>query len=385
MIRNKSRVILLTALFFTLIFAPYVQAAYEIGFTGLPTTTQSIIGHTEDDLIQVYDESGKYIFSTCMGLSEGDRYINEENNEYRVIKVDGKRGTAKLLGKVDLLGGEGTVSSLTPLALTQGNDNKKVAIYHTHSAESYEPGPPFQTDRGEIYEVGDILSSQFEKRGVQVQKSDNTFLPHDGGAYERSRRTAAELLQQQPDALLDVHRDAIPRPQEYLTNLNGEEMSKVRLVVGRQNPKMATNDQMAKRIKAIADERYPGLIKGIFYAKGKYNQDLSARALLLEFGTHVTTKEQAERSTAALVDSIYTVLYGAGTTTGGGGKGTDRAQGSAGISSLVWIIGAIVVVGLGFLFLNEGGIGGVSKRLKNFSGEEFANVLGRRRRKKDKK
>lgn len=384
MTRNKIRLVFLTTLFFLFVFTPYALAAYEIGFTGLPAAVKSIIGHTEDDLVEVYDENGKYIFASCMGVSEGDRYIDEDNTEYRVTKVNGKRATARSLGKVDLLGGDGTVSSLTPLV--QAQDNRKIAIYHTHSAESYKPGPPFRTNRGEIYEVGDMLARQCEQKGIQVIKSENTFLPHDGGAYERSRRTAAELVRQQPDAVFDIHRDAIPRAQEYLTNVKGEEMSKVRLVVGRENPKMATNEQMARRLKAIADKKYPGLVKGIYYANGKYNQDLSARALLLEFGTHVTTKEQAERSTAALADSIYTLLYGAGSTTGGGGAGTNRSLGGAGWRSLIWVIGAVVVVGLGFLFLNEGGAGGVSKRLKNFTGEEFANVLGRRtRRKRDKK
>ena len=34
--------------------------------------------------------------------------------------------------------------------------------------------------------------------------------PHDAMAYDRSRRTAAELLKKNPIALLDIHRDAVP-------------------------------------------------------------------------------------------------------------------------------------------------------------------------------
>ncbi|AZR72756.1 hypothetical protein BBF96_04725 [Anoxybacter fermentans] len=369
-------------LIFLLNLVQPVFAANDIGnlTTSLKDLTTSFIGHTENDIVEVYDEKGKYIFSTCMGVSVGDRYINEANEEYEVIKVEGKRGIAKFLGKVDLLesiGLAGSVSELPPLVQGQKNKRKKIAIYHTHSAESYIPGPAFKT-RGEIYDVGAALKQQFEKRGITTIQSKRSFLPHDGGAYERSRGTAIELLRQGPDAIFDIHRDAIPRAEEYLTNVKGKKISKVRLVVGRQNPNMRPNDQMARRLKAIADKKYPGLIRGIFYAKGKYNQDLSPRALLLEFGTHVTTKEQAEASTAMIADSIYTMLYGAGTA------GTDRAMSSAGWKNLLLLIGITVIAVVIYLILNEDGLSGILERLKKFSGEEFANVLGRYKRSKQK-
>lgn len=342
----------------------------------------SFVGHTEDDLVEVYDEDGNYIFSSCLGIFEGDRYINEDNQEYEVIRVDEDRAICKSLGTVDLLAGEkllGSVLDLPPLVQKGEDKNKEIGMYHTHSAESYKPGPAFKTPRGQIYQVGDVLKKELEKKGVKVLQSDETFLPHDGGAYERSRPICADLVKKQPDAIFDVHRDAIPRASEYLSKVKGEEISQVRLVVGRQNPKREPNEQMAKRLKAIADEKYPGLIKGIFYAKGKYNQELSSRCLLLEMGTHVTTDAQAKASASMLADSITTMLYGAGGTTGGGEAGTKRAQSNAGWKNVIWIVLAVVVGGAAFLFLNEGGLSGVSGRLKEFTGEEFANVLGRKK------
>ena len=91
---------------------------------------------------------------------------------------------------------------------------------------------------------------------------------------------------------------------EYLANVNGTEMSQIRLVVGRQNQNREANLEYAKRIKAIADERYPGLVKGIFHARGNYNQDLGPRMILLEFGTHVTSLEHALRSVEPMADVI---------------------------------------------------------------------------------
>ncbi len=385
----NKRFLLLFILCFgiVLIFPQSVYANYEIG-TNLSDILQIKpgSGHTEDDIVEVYDEDGNYIFASCMGISVGDRYINEENNEYEVTLVKEDRATAKFVQKVNLTQKEGfitTLRDLNPFFMAQSKE-KKIGIYHTHSAESYKPGPVFK-EKGEIYDVGRMLKEQLENRGCTVIQSQESFLPHDGGAYERSRATCTSLVKQRPDAIFDIHRDAIPRAKEYTASVGGQDLSKVRIVVGRQNPQREANDQLAKRLKAVCDEKYPGLCKGIFYANGKYNQDLSASCLLLEFGTHVTTKEQAQKSTEEMSDCIYTTLFGASTAAGGGKPATDRAMNSAGWKNLFWIAGIVVIGGGAFLFLNEGGLSGVSKRLKEFGGEEFANVLGREKKKKKSK
>ena len=376
-------IIVLVVIFFAVQPA---EALIEIGndtpadnlSTSLPDLSKKFIGHTEEDVVKVYDKDGNHIFSSCMGVHVGDRYINEANKEYKVIKIDGDRGVAEFVKDVDLMADIGftatSIADLPPLAAK--DDKKMIGLYHTHSAESYTPGPAFtENQKGEIYSVGETLKKQFEKKGIEVVQSEKSFLPHDGAAYDRSRPTAKQLVQKGPAAVFDVHRDAIPRPEEYLKEVNGEKVSQVRLVVGRQNPNREPNDKMAKRLKAVADEKYPGLIKGIFYAKGKYNQDLSPKALLLEFGTHVTQKDQAQKSTTMMADSINTMLFGANA-----GQGTDRAIGNAGWRNALIVLGVVIAAIIGFLFLNEGGISGVSNRLKEFSGEEFANMLGRRKR-----
>lgn len=86
-------------------------------------------------------------------------------------------------------------------------------------------------------------------------------------AYERSRRTIIDLVKQQPEAVFDVHRDAVP-PQVYSTTINGQEVSKVQLVVGKYGPTGKQIEDYALQIKAEADKKYQGLVKGIFFAKG---------------------------------------------------------------------------------------------------------------------
>ena len=115
--------------------------------------------------------------------------------------------------------------------------------------------------------MGHALKDELEKYGITVVYSEETFLPHDAGAYRRSRATAEELIKDQPDALFDVHRDAIP-VEHYETEIDGEETSKVRLFVGRNNPNADVNKAFAQKIKAVADKKYPGLIKDIFIGMG---------------------------------------------------------------------------------------------------------------------
>ena len=71
-------------------------------------------------------------------------------------------------------------------------------------------------------------------------------------------------------------------------------MVQIQLVVGRQNQNQAANQEFAEKLKAVADEKYPGLVKGIFAAKGNYNQDMMPTSILIEVSTHENEKEAAQ-------------------------------------------------------------------------------------------
>ena len=80
------------------------------------------------------------------------------------------------------------------------------------------------------------------------------------------------------------------QPEPYLQEINGKEVAKCMIVVGRQNPKMESNLEFARQPKDEVDGTYPGLIKGIFMGNADFNQDLFDRALLLELGTEKLLK-----------------------------------------------------------------------------------------------
>ena len=73
-------------------------------------------------------------------------------------------------------------------------------MYSTHSDESYVPsdGESSKLEDAGIYDVGEALAKSFEESGIEVVYSKETFHPHDAGAYRRSRRTAEELLKDDP-------------------------------------------------------------------------------------------------------------------------------------------------------------------------------------------
>ncbi|MCF6095873.1 stage II sporulation protein P [Thermovorax subterraneus] len=347
-----------------------------------------------DGYFTIYDEkTNKKIFATARMIHIGDQYLDEKNNLYEIVRVEGDKGYAVLKEKIDL----GRVLKELQLSNHQSamstsyyaEQKRTVAIYHTHSDESYVPtdGKASIPYNGGIFKVGKALKKALEERGITVLHSERPHDPHDAAAYERSRRTAMELLKQNPDAILDIHRDAVPA-EEYTGQVNGQPVAKVQLVVGRQNPQMKTINNFAWQIKAVADKKYPGLIKGIFYGKGNYNQDLFPRTILIEAGTYTNYREKAQDGVQILADVIATTLYGTDyqkKAAPGGGSTTQvpRERGSA----LRSMLGIVVVGALGFIgymLISTGGWKELSSKIGRFMGTEFANFLGNiRRDKKD--
>lgn len=341
------------------------------------------------------DGNGELLTHIAADVEAGDEYIDQGNRLFKVVSVD----EASLTATVELAGEE-PMLSLTALEIGRTAQTKSVGIYVTHSDEAYEDGDGASSiDSGwtGIHDVAWALGESLEEMGVEVLFDPSVHLPHDAGAYRRSRATAVELLKQGPSALIDVHRDGIPDASEYTTEVDGEEMTQVRLLVGRSNPNSAANREFAKKLKAAADSEYPGLIKDIFIGKGNYNQELMPQSILLEFGTHTSNKEEVLRSTELMADVLHTVLFG----TGGSGAATqnpsqsgqgDEAQGEnvtgtpqgaqndgggSGVATgIAWIVGIAVLGVIAFAVISSGSLKAVPERLKRFSSELTGGVVG---------
>lgn len=343
------------------------------------------------------DGNGELLTHIAADVEAGDEYIDQGNRLFKVVSVD----EASLTATVELAGEE-PMLSLTALEIGRTAQTKSVGIYVTHSDEAYEDGDGASSiDSGwtGIHDVAWALGESLEEMGVEALFDPSVHLPHDAGAYRRSRATAVELLKQGPSALIDVHRDGIPDASEYTTEVDGEEMTQVRLLVGRSNPNSAANREFAKKLKAAADSEYPGLIKDIFIGKGNYNQELMPQSILLEFGTHTSNKEEVLRSTELMADVLHTVLFG----TGGSGAATqnpsqsgqgDEAQGEnvtgtpqgaqqedggSGVATgIAWIVGIVVLGAIAFAVISSGSLKAVPERLKRFSSELTGGVVGKK-------
>lgn len=329
------------------------------------------------------ERTEKEIFITARAVNVKDQYLNENNELYEIVRVSGDTAYAKFLEKVELQSfiskaeAEETIETLKP------QNTRSIAIYHTHSDESYIPtdGESSIKYKGGIFKVGETFAQALEEKGIKAIHSYQSHDPHDAMAYKRSRNTAVELLKKGPDAIIDVHRDAVP-PEVYNGNVKGKPIAKMQLVVGRQNPQIQSIDNFAKQIKANADKQYPGLVKGIFYGQGAYNQDLFPRAILIEAGTYTNPREHAQEGIRLMADVIATTIYGPGYYKKPASKATTKVprENQTAFRGSFWIIG-VFAIGLGiFLAVSTGGIKELSSKVKGFVGSEFSSFLGKRKK-----
>ncbi len=345
--------------------------------------------HQTGFVVTIKDKGGSIVSMAARGVVRGDEIINAEGYHYRVAQVKGSEAKAELLGKdKEFLAYCDYFDKLEiPASVSAAARNKVVGIYHSHSDESYMPtdGTASIPFKGGIYKVGQTLVSRLRNENVKVDYDKTPHDPHDNNAYYRSRRTAARLMKSNPVALIDVHRDGIPDPQYYRREISNEDVARLRLVVGRQNPHMSANLDFAKKMMAYANKTHPGIVKEIFMAKGNYNQDLMPTALLIETGTYTNSRQEAANGVALFAEAIPTVL-GISTAPGGGAGGRINLTTGAGPArsggawkALAWILGIALLAGGAFVIVSSGSLGMAKRRVSSFMDREFPGFSGPRK------
>lgn len=351
----------------------------------------------EDALSVVLDASGAKLFTFYGVLHEGDEYIARDNVLYRIATVSSGSAIAEKIGEETMPDvswmdtGEAQAVFADDSVATAGksaDNDKLIAMYVTHSDESYIPSDGTQSINGQggIYDVAREFRDALQAQGVDVILDESTHLPHDSGAYRRSRQTAERLLQKRPDAIIDIHRDGIPDQSEYACTINGEHASQVRLLVGRSNQNSEVNREFAKQIKAVADKKYPGLIKDIFIGKGNYNQDLSPNAILLEFGTHTISKDRALESTELMANVVSTTLYGpqTGSAKAQGAASGEKAQSPSktkgSMTGIAWLVIAVIAGVVIFALAQTGGGKAMGAKIGRGVSEVTGGLIGKKPR-----
>ena len=361
-----------------------ITLLFTIRAAASPYTAEELLS----GYITIVDEQGAIVFQTGLAVHPGDEFISEDNKLYEVTTVEGNLARSRYTR-------DEKMASLLDKAVipVQGDISPppRISIYHTHTDESFIPtdGTSTQPGNGSIMKVGDAFDASLTALGYQVDHSITPHDPHDANAYQRSRRTFMKLLELQPAALFDLHRDSAPLPV-YQTTINGQDAAKILLVVGRQNQNRATTMNYAKTIKAATDSKYRGLIRGIFIAHGNYNQDLNPRAMLIEIGTQYNRREAAEYSAGLLAEVIPAVL----TATAGHVAEASPLPGSSSLLSddltpdgwgrdLAFLIGAVIAGSAAFLFLSTGSVREAKQKLRNFTTREWNDLFRLRRKRKN--
>jgi stage II sporulation protein P len=214
-----------------------------------------------------------------------------------------------------------------PPSQTTG-DRKVVYLYFTHNRESYLPYLKGETDPNRAYHskvnvtnIGDRLKIALESNGIgtEVNRTDIMGDLNKKGlgfaqAYQESRPIVQTAMAEQKELqyFIDIHRDS-KRKEDTTGKINGKSYAKLAFVIGAEHSNYEQNLQLAKILHERLNKKYPGISRAVIEKQGagtngKFNQDLSGRAILIEFGGVDNTFEELFNSAEALAD-VFSEYY----------------------------------------------------------------------------
>ncbi|MGJ7921433.1 stage II sporulation protein P [Neobacillus sp. LXY-4] len=251
---------------------------------------------------------------------EGTNYTNMPIESAPPLEVLKAEQEASLQNTEEIDEGSKNEEGGQPPLTTGGR--QVVYVYFTHNRESYLPYLKGVTDPNKAYhsqinvmKIGDKLKEQLESRGIGtgIEKTDiQGNLNKKGLSYYQSYLESRPVVQaamannQDFEYFIDIHRDSL-RKDRTTKIINGQAYAKLVFIIGANQSNYEKNAKLAKELHDLLENKYPGLSRGVFVKKegnGKYNQDLSEKALLIEFGGVDNTFEELYRSSEALADVL---------------------------------------------------------------------------------
>ncbi|MEG2769913.1 MAG: stage II sporulation protein P, partial [Oscillospiraceae bacterium] len=137
-------------------------------------------------------------------------------------------------------------------------------------------------------------------------------------AYGNSRAAVIDTLAKYPSikVVLDVHRDAIERDGKRIKptcNVNGVAAAQLMIICGADDgtmnmPNYRKNLSFAAALQTAISAPNEGLCRPVLFDYRNYNQGLTTGSLLLEFGGHANTLDEA-KYTAKLVAKAMVTLF----------------------------------------------------------------------------
>lgn len=206
-----------------------------------------------------------------------------------------------------------------------------VLIFHTHTTEAYQT-----LDLGwysnsvvtrsnspdtNMVRVGDEIVEQLEKAGIGVIHDTTIHDTTYSGAYSRSEAQIEKYMEQYPtlQVILDIHRDAIKNPDTGVmtkptAEINGKKAAQIMIVSGCEDggvtgfPDWEYNLRFALNLQKECEDKYPGLVRPLFFCSRQYNMHKSHCSLLIEMGSDANTLDEAAYSGRLLGDALASML-----------------------------------------------------------------------------
>ena len=212
-----------------------------------------------------------------------------------------------------------------PLSWDLRGEEPTVLILHTHGTESY-------TKQGEDYvessswrtldedynmlaigrRVGQILA---ESGITAIQDREIHDYPSYNGSYVHARKSIEAYLKEYPTIkmVLDLHRDASAGERGQLRTLaavNGQTSAQLMIVLGANHDGYEDNLSLALKLHAQLESANPGIMRPLQLRAQRFNQDLSAGALLVEVGAAGNTHREAMLAAEELAAAVIALARG---------------------------------------------------------------------------
>ncbi len=203
--------------------------------------------------------------------------------------------------------------------LREFGEDPVVLIVHTHATETYLPssGGNYHSKKKEnsVRDVGEVLATSLKEEGISSVHDETLHDdPSYNSSYSRSAETISKLLEKYPtiECVIDLHRDAIASEAAGATvSTAGKTCAKYMYVVSTAAPTYSKNIKFVSALNETAASEYNGFTGSVLERGYMYNQNLSEKYLLLEFGNNRNDIAEV-RNTARVYGKILAQTLKAG-------------------------------------------------------------------------
>ena len=261
--------------------------------------------------IKLYSSNEEFIEKM---LKDSNYYIKYENNNNLVSKIIKNTFNYTKKEKKEVM----------PVVVNTEVNEPVVYIYNSHQLENYSSNKyePYNITPNVIM-ASHILKELLSREGLEAIVEENSIVDYMnlnnysfGYSYVASRVFLEEKIKTYPslEFFIDLHRDSALK-KYTTTTINNKNYAKVLFVVGLEHANYKENLNTANKINAIIKSKYPTLSRGVITKKGKnvngkYNQDVSSNAVLIEVGAYENTIDEVYNTLEVLAPIIKEYLYG---------------------------------------------------------------------------